>query len=123
MDNNVNESRKLAIIKYVECLKEILTSHETSHQLISKLKSFKPIKDVYGVEPSMLSAMMVFGLIQNKNLYDLNKLLDNILNKVIPFSKKHYPEYDLDELFILISKMEAYRDNISLACDKQHDLG
>lgn len=122
MANNVSENRKLAVIKYIECLKVVSDNHEISHQIISKLNSFKPVKDVYSVQPPILSVMMVFGLIQNKNLADLNNLLDDIEKKVIPFAKKYYPEYNLSLLLILIEKITSYRDNIKIVCDNQYEL-
>jgi hypothetical protein len=118
----VLENRKLAIIKYIECLKDIFKTYDSSHKLIISLNSFKPMGAIFAVEPKVLSALMTFGLVQNNNLEAIESILDDIFNKVIPFSRKYNPEYNIVELFEVINKLYLYRDNLILACNKQHNV-
>jgi hypothetical protein len=122
MVDDVLENRKLAIIKYIECFQNIFEVYEHAHKLIISLNSFKPLGAVFAVKPKVLSALMTFGVIQNNNLDAINEILDDIFNKVIPFSRKHNPEYNLSELFEIINKLYIYRDDLIASCNKQHNL-
>lgn len=122
MVDSVLENRKIAIIKYIECFKDVLKHYDNSHQLILSLNSYRPLGNVFSVKPKILSALMTFGVVQNKNLIAVEDILDDIFNKVIPFSRKYAPDYDLTELFTIINELYRYRNNLINACTQQHEL-
>lgn len=99
------------IDKYVYAINEIITEYTKCHTFIVKLDAFKPEGIVSQVKPSVLSALMTFGVIQNKSLDDINFLLNDITYKLIPHIETKYPDYNLTELLLVIEKLIGFKKN------------
>lgn len=112
----------IKIEKYIEAINKIITAYVESHTKIIKVESFKPEGIVSQVIPSVLSALMTFGEIQNKSLDDINLLIKDITTKLIPYVETKIPNYNITELLIVVEKLAGFKKMLEIACEHQKPL-
>ena len=112
----------LSVVKYIEATNKVLDVYLICNQFIVNTESFKPVGDVKNVKPSVLSALMTFGLIQEKSLKNINILINDILNKLIPYIANIMPEYNLKDLNKIIENLLILRNQLENSCKKQKNI-
>jgi hypothetical protein len=110
------------INKYIEAINKILNIYSICNEFIIGVDAFKPLGDIDNVEPSVLSALMTFGLTQNKSLQDISLILDDINNNLIPYIKLTIPDYDFKEIYSITDKLLLFKQSLENACKNQHSL-
>lgn len=108
--------------KYVDVINKIISIYTESHAFIIKVESFKPDGIVSQVSPSVLSALMTFGEIQNKSLDDITLLIKDITTKLIPYVKAKMPKYSIIELLTVVEKLTRFKKMLEIACEHQKPL-
>lgn len=109
----------LKVSKYIEAINKILDIYSICNEFIVSVDAIKPEGDVKNVEPTVLSALMTFGLVQYNSLKDINLILDDIQNNLVNYVKNELPDFDLKEIYSIINKLSLFKELLENSCEKQ----